>query len=383
MKTFSLRECVINSPLAAFALAITGRRLRPAEGRSCDRRLLPSIEPMTSTQSQPKPSSPKAKARPEQPWLSRFFPLLAILLSVVALLMPALFTPGQGFIVPLLAGIMFMMGLSLQREDLARLLKDPRPVIVGVALQFLLMPILALTLAKLLQLSTQLTFGLVLLGSCAGGTASNVMCFLARGDLALSVSMTMTSTLIGVVATPLLCQFYLAEQIDLNRLAMLQSLIIMVLLPVVAGFICRALLPTLTLLIQPWLPSLSITGILAVIAIVVALNATQLGGVGFFVVVAVVLHNALGIGCGLLLSRLFGFDLRQSQTIAIEVGMQNSGLAAALSLQFFSATAALPAALFSIWHNVSGALLAGYWGKRRDSLAYLLADIKDSQDDGA
>lgn len=381
MMAFSLRECVIDSPLAALALVITGRRLRPVEGRSCHRRLLPIIEPMTSTQLQPKISP--SKAEPKQPWLSRFFPLLAILLSVVALLMPALFAPGQGFIVPLLAGIMFMMGLSLQREDLARLLKDPRPVIVGVALQFLLMPILALTLAKLLQLSTQLTFGLVLLGSCAGGTASNVMCFLARGDLALSVSMTMTSTLIGVVATPLLCQFYLAEQIDLDRLAMLQSLIIMVLLPVVAGFICRALLPTLTLLIQPWLPSLSITGILAVIAIVVALNATQLGGVGFFVVVAVVLHNALGIGCGLLLSRLFGFDLRQSQTIAIEVGMQNSGLAAALSLQFFSATAALPAALFSIWHNVSGALLAGYWGKRRDSLAYLLADIKDSQDDGA
>ena len=318
-----------------------------------------------------------------QPPLSRLFPLLAILLSGLALFAPTVFTPGQGLIVPLLASIMFMMGLSLQREDVARLFKDPRPVIVGVALQFLLMPILALTLAKLLQLSTQLTFGLVLLGSCAGGTASNVICYLARGDVALSVSMTMTSTLIGVVATPLLCQLYLAEQIDLDRLAMLQSLATMVLLPVVSGFLCRALLPSLSLRLQPWLPSLSIAGILAVIAIVVALNAKQLGGVGFLIMVAVVLHNALGILCALLLSRLFGFDLRQSQTIAIEVGMQNSGLAAALSLQFFSATAALPAALFSIWHNVSGALLAGHWGKRRDSLAYLIADLKDSQDDGA
>ena len=335
------------------------------------------------TQSQIKTASAVPKTITAQPRLSRFFPVLAILLSGLALLAPALFTPGQDFIVPLLAGIMFMMGLSLQQEDLVTILKDPRPLIVGVALQFLLMPILALTLAKLLQLSTQLTFGLVLLGSCAGGTASNVMCFLARGDLALSVSMTMTSTLIGVIATPLLCQFYLAEQIDLDRLAMLQSLVIMVLLPVVAGFLCRFLLPSFSLRLQPWLPSLSIAGILAVITIVVALNAAQLSGVGFLIVIAVILHNALGILCGLLLSRLFGFDLRQSQTIAIEVGMQNSGLAAALSLQFFSASAALPAALFSIWHNVSGALLAGYWGKRRDSLAYLLADVKDSQCDGA
>jgi BASS family bile acid:Na+ symporter len=131
------------------------------------------------------------------------------------------------------------------------------------------------------------------------------------------------------------------------------------------------------------LPSLSIVGILAVIAIVVALNAGQLGGLSALLIVAVVLHNLLGIVAGFLLSRLFGFDLRQSQTIAIEVGMQNSGLAAALSLQFFSATAALPAALFSIWHNVSGALLAGYWGRRRDSLQYLLADIETIKSDGA
>jgi BASS family bile acid:Na+ symporter len=278
---------------------------------------------------------------------------------------------------------MFMMGLSLEKADAARILADPRPVAVGVALQFLLMPILALTLAELFQLSAQLTFGMVLLGSCAGGTASNVICYLARGDVALSVSMTFASTLVGVVATPLLCQFYLSQQIDLDRLAMVISLVQIVFLPVTAGFMVRAGLPRLSAKLQPMLPSLSIVGILAVIAIVVALNAGQLGGLSALLIVAVVLHNLLGIVAGFLLSRLFGFDLRQSQTIAIEVGMQNSGLAAALSLQFFSATAALPAALFSIWHNVSGALLAGYWGRRRDSLQYLLADIETIKSDGA
>lgn len=320
---------------------------------------------------------------PKQPWLSRLFPLLAIAFSLAAMSVPTMFTPGQPLIMPLLSGIMFMMGLSLEKADAARILADPRPVAVGVALQFLLMPILALTLAELFQLSAQLTFGMVLLGSCAGGTASNVICYLARGDVALSVSMTFASTLVGVVATPLLCQFYLSQQIDLDRLAMVISLVQIVFLPVTAGFMLRAGLPRLSAKLQPLLPSLSIVGILAVIAIVVALNAGQLGGLSALLIVAVVLHNLLGIVAGFLLSRLFGFDLRQSQTIAIEVGMQNSGLAAALSLQFFSATAALPAALFSIWHNVSGALLAGYWGRRRDSLQYLLADIETIKSDGA
>ena len=320
---------------------------------------------------------------PKQPWLSRLFPLLAIAFSLAAMSVPTMFTPGQPLIMPLLSGIMFMMGLSLEKADAARILADPRPVAVGVALQFLLMPILALTLAELFQLSAQLTFGMVLLGSCAGGTASNVICYLARGDVALSVSMTFASTLVGVVATPLLCQFYLSQQIDLDRLAMVISLVQIVFLPVTAGFMVRAGLPRLSAKLQPLLPSLSIVGILAVIAIVVALNAGQLGGLSALLIVAVVLHNLLGIVAGFLLSRLFGFDLRQSQTIAIEVGMQNSGLAAALSLQFFSATAALPAALFSIWHNVSGALLAGYWGRRRDSLQYLLADIETIKSDGA
>jgi BASS family bile acid:Na+ symporter len=224
---------------------------------------------------------------------------------------------------------------------------------------------------------------MVLVGSCAGGTASNVICFLARGDVALSVSMTLISTLIGVVATPLLSQFYLAEQVDVDEMAMIKNLLQIVFAPVLIGFGFRALLPRVSAALQPVLPLFSVICILLIIGIVVALNAPQLRGVSPLIVLAVILHNALGIAGGFTLSRLFGFDLTQSQTIAIEVGMQNSGLAAALSLQFFSATAALPAAIFSIWHNISGALLAGHWGRQRDSLKYLLADIKDSEIDGA
>ncbi|MDA9301127.1 bile acid:sodium symporter family protein [bacterium] len=321
--------------------------------------------------------------RSPQSRLTKLFPILAIAVAATGALRPDSFVAAQFTIIPLLASIMFMMGLTLTRDDAQRIARDPRPVAVGVALQFLLMPILALTLAKLLQLSTPLTVGMVLVGSCAGGTASNVICFLARGDVALSVSMTFVSTLIGVVATPLLSQFYLAEQVAVDELAMIESLLQIVFVPVISGFCFRAMLPRLSAALQPALPLFSVICILLIIGIVVALNAPQLRGIGPLIVLAVILHNALGIAGGFTLSRLFGFDLKQSQTIAIEVGMQNSGLAAALSLQFFSATAALPAALFSIWHNISGALLAGHWGRQRDSLKYLLADVKDSEMDGA
>ena len=326
---------------------------------------------------------PPLPVRSPQSRLTKLFPILAIAVAATGALRPDSFVAAQFMIIPLLASIMFMMGLTLTRDDAKRIARDPRPVAVGVALQFLLMPILALTLAKLLQLSTPLTVGMVLVGSCAGGTASNVICFLARGDVALSVSMTFVSTLIGVVATPLLSQFYLAEQVAVDELAMIESLLQIVFVPVISGFCFRAVLPRLSAALQPALPLFSVICILFIIGIVVALNAPQLRGIGTLIVLAVVLHNALGIAGGFTLSRLFGFDLKQSQTIAIEVGMQNSGLAAALSLQFFSATAALPAALFSIWHNISGALLAGHWGRQRDSLKYLLADVKDSEMDGA
>jgi len=326
---------------------------------------------------------PPLPVRSPQSRLTKLFPILAIAVAATGALRPDSFVAAQFMIIPLLASIMFMMGLTLTRDDAQRIARDPRPVAVGVALQFLLMPILALTLAKLLQLSTPLTVGMVLVGSCAGGTASNVICFLARGDVALSVSMTFVSTLIGVVATPLLSQFYLAEQVAVDELAMIESLLQIVFVPVISGFCFRAVLPRLSAALQPALPLFSVICILLIIGIVVALNAPQLRGIGPLIVLAVILHNALGIAGGFTLSRLFGFDLKQSQTIAIEVGMQNSGLAAALSLQFFSATAALPAALFSIWHNISGALLAGHWGRQRDSLKYLLADVKDSEMDGA
>ena len=302
------------------------------------------------------------------------FPLWAMLVSIVSFFYSAPFAALSSAIVPLLAAVMFMMGLTLTKLDVVRVAKDPKPVLVGVVLQFLLMPILALTFAKMLQLSNQLTIGMVLVGSCAGGTASNVVCYLAKGDVALSISMTMVSTLVGVIATPLLCAFYLSATVSVDTLALLLSIVQMVFIPVVLGFTCKYFLETFANSIEYMIPTLSVLIILLIIAIVVALNAQRLLDVGLVTLIAVILHNLSGLAGGFYISRLFGLDIRQSQTIAIEVGMQNSGLGVALATQFFSATAALPGALFSVWHNISGSILAAVWGRKRSSLEYILRD---------
>ena len=312
--------------------------------------------------------------------MSRFntlFPLWAALISLLAFLLPETISQLDSLIVPLLALVMFIMGLNLSAEDFTRILASPKPVFIGVLLQFLLMPLLALTLASMLQLSSQLTAGMVLVGSCAGGTASNVIAYLAKADLALSVSMTVASTLVGVVATPLLCAFYLSQTIAVDTLGLFVSILQMVLVPVAIGTLLNHFGQDVVAKARPVLPTLSILIILLIIGIVVALNSSRLLEVGLLTLLAVVLHNLGGLAGGFYLSRLLGLDLKQSHTIAIEVGMQNSGLGVALALEFYSATAALPGALFSVWHNISGSLLASLWGNKRDSLEYLLKEEQE------
>lgn len=302
------------------------------------------------------------------------FPILALFTTGLSLWANELLSSAQPAIVPCLSIIMFMMGLTLKKSDIFRILNEPSPVVVGVALQFLLMPVIALELSTLLHLSPQITAGMILVGSCAGGTASNVMCYIARGDVALSICMTLTSTTLGVFITPALIGFYLSDTIEVDTVPMLLSMIQLVLIPVIAGVIVSNWIGGKQEIIEKLVSPLSMLLILIIIGIVVALNAEMLAQVGLLVITAVILHNILGIGIGLAVSRLFGFNLRQSQTIAIEVGMQNSGLGVALALQHFSATAALPGALFSIWHNLSGSFLASRWARKRGSIDEVIKD---------
>lgn len=305
---------------------------------------------------------------------NQLFPVWAILLSFGALYFQNTLQPFASAIVPLLGAIMFIMGLNLRKEDFMRIVEEPLPVVVGVFIQFLLMPVLALTLSLMLQLSNQLTAGMVLVGSCAGGTASNVICYLAKGELALSISMTLATTLLGVIVTPALCTFYLSETVSVDTMGMLLSMLQIVLIPVMAGTVVGHFAPKFVTTVEPMLPSCAIVLILLVIMIIVSLNASRMIDIGPLVLSAVIFHNLGGLAGGFFISRLFGFSIRRSQTIAIEVGMQNSGLGVALALQYFSATAALPGALFSIWHNISGSLLASYWSRNRSSLEYVIRD---------
>ena len=297
---------------------------------------------------------------------NRLFPVWAIALAGLAWWRPAPFVALSGAIVPLLALVMFCMGLTLRAGDFRRVAGAPRPLLLGIALQFSLMPLIAWALVLLLRLPEQVGAGLILVGCCAGGTASNVICYLARADVALSISMTMVSTLLGVVLTPALCWLYIDQAIAVDYGAMLASLVRLVLLPVLAGVAINHAWGAGVRRIEPLLPSLAIAAIVLIIAVIAALNRGNLEQLGPLVLVAVVLHNGLGMLGGYGLSRLAGMEVRASRTIAIEVGMQNSGLGVALALQHFSPLAALPGALFSIWHNITGSVLAARWARRAE-----------------
>lgn len=295
---------------------------------------------------------------------TRLFPLLAVTFSALALARPEHFAPLGPAIVPLLGVIMFGMGLTLRGEDFARVLRRPRVVALGVALQFLLMPLIAWGVAGAFGLAPYLTAGLVLVGSCPGGTASNVVCYLARGDVALSITLTACSTLLAVAATPALTWLYVGESVPVPVASMLVSILKIVVAPVLLGVAINTYAGRAVEWIKPALPLVSVAAIVAIIAAVVALNRDQIQALAPAVAAAVMLHNGLGLGGGYWAARWAGLDERDRRTLAIEVGMQNSGLGVALAIQYFSAAAALPGALFSVWHNLTGAGLAGFWARR-------------------
>ncbi|MCG2837592.1 bile acid:sodium symporter family protein [Photobacterium sp. WH77] len=294
----------------------------------------------------------------------RLFPLWAVLLSGYAYVQPAFFVELKAAIVPLLTFVMLTMGLTLKMTDFLAAVQNKRAVSVGVLLQFTVMPLVAIVLSLALGFNPEQTVGMVLVGSVAGGTASNVICYLAKGDVALSITMTAMSTLLGVFLTPLLTGSLAGLSVEVPMMAMLSSLVKMVLLPVLGGVLINHFVAGFTRRLAPVLPLLSVVAIVIIIAIVVALNAESLTQIGPVIALAVILHNGIGLAAGYFSCRLLGFNETVCRTIAIEVGLQNSGLATALAMKFFSPVAAIPGTLFSIWHNISGSMLAAYWSKK-------------------
>lgn len=294
------------------------------------------------------------------------FPLLILGGAAVAFASPGTFTPLAGLINPLLGIIMFGMGLTLTLPDFRLVVTRPVPVLLGVAAQYVVMPLLGLAIAVALQLPSELAAGVILVGCAPGGTASNVVTYLARGDTALSVAMTSVSTLLAPVFTPLLTLWLAGQYLPVDVTDMAVSILQIVLVPVALGLLVRGLLPSLVTRALPALPWVSVAAITLVVTVVVAGSADSIVDAGLLVLAAVILHNVLGYALGYGLGRLTGQRERVRRTMAVEVGMQNSGLAAGLAAQYFSPLAALPGAVFSVWHNVSGAVLAA-WFRRRDA----------------
>jgi BASS family bile acid:Na+ symporter len=296
--------------------------------------------------------------------LTSLFPIWALLIGLLAWWIPTPFIAAKPAIVWMLGLIMFAMGLSLRPENFLEVSRRPRLILLGILLQYSLMPALAWGLSICFGLPASLMLGMILVGSSPGGTASNVICYLARGDVALSITLTTVSTLLAVIATPLLTLFYAGKAIDIPALKMLKDILLMIVIPVMGGVLINTLLGKQIQKIKHVLPLLSMITILLIIGIVIALNHERIGSIGQLLLLAVAVHNGLGLAVGYLVPRLLGQDRRTARTLAIETGMQNSGLAVALAVKYFSPAAALPGALFSVWHNLSGSLLASYWRKR-------------------
>lgn len=295
------------------------------------------------------------------------FPLLILGGAAAALLLPGTFAPLGAGITYALMIIMFGMGLTLTLPDFALVVKRPLPVLLGVVFQYSIMPLLALGIAVLLQLPPALAAGLILVGCVPGGTSSNVVTYLARGDVALSVTMTSISTLLSPVLTPLLTLWLAGQYLPVAAGDMASSIVQIVLIPVVGGIVLRLLLPRIVARIQPALPWISVLGITYVVLAVVAGSHDVLASAGVLLILGVILHNCCGYGIGYLAGFLTRGSVPTRRAIAVEVGMQNSGLAAGLGSAHFTPEAALPGAIFSVWHNISGGLLASVWGRRRPS----------------
>ncbi len=294
---------------------------------------------------------------------------LAAAASGLFYLFPGAAAELKGWIVPLLGIIMFTMGATLEFEAFKDVFRRPGAIILGVLLQFLLMPLIAYLLITLIAMPPEIALGMILVGASPGGTASNLITYLARGNTALSVTMTSVSTFTSFIMTPFLVWFYLDKTIDLDVTAMVFSVLKIVILPVVLGMASARILGERRRIFETAAPHLSMGAIAMIIGIIIGLNHDNFQNVFGTLVVAVMLHNGLGLLLGYGIARLAGFDSVTARTVAIEVGMQNSALAVVLATKFFTPAAALAGALFSVWHNISGIIGSYLWNNRRKTVS--------------
>ena len=298
-------------------------------------------------------------------------------LIVIAIAALALFVPQTclwvktSWINWLLGIVMFGMGLTLKMDDFKVVFSRPKDIIIGFIAQFTLMPLIAFLLTKAFNLPTEIAVGVILVGTCPGGTSSNVMTYLSKGDVPLSVGMTAVSTLFAPLMTPLLTLLYAGQRVDVNAVAMFLSIVKVVLLPITLGLVCNYFFEKVTREIVRILPLISTIAIIMIIASVVSANSARLKTVGVMVVIVVILHNLLGYATGYGVGKLLRLNTTKCRALSIEVGMQNSGLATSLAATHFAQypLATIPGAVFSVWHNISGAVYANFLANRHPEKA--------------
>lgn len=298
----------------------------------------------------------------------KYFAIWVICIAVIAYIAPDPFLIFGGSITILLGIVMFGMGLTLKAIDFKLILTNPLPVIIGVCAQYLIMPFSAFLIAYMMNLPAELAAGLVLLGSVPGGTASNVMVYLAKGNVPLSITMTSFSTLLAPVATPLLLLLLAGKWMPVDAMAMFMSIIQVIIFPIILGIVIRKFAPRVVEKSINVIPLISVVAIMIIVSAVVAGNVDSIASAGFITFTAVVLHNAFGLLLGYLAALVLGLNESTRRAISIEVGMQNSGLGVTLATAHFGPLAALPSVLGAVWHNISGPILATYWSKKQENL---------------
>lgn len=293
-------------------------------------------------------------------FVSKTFAIWVVVFAFISAQYPETFKQFVPWIPYLLGIVMLGMGLTLTFKDFAEVTKNPKAAIIGVIAQFVVMPSIAFLLAKAFQLPPDLAIGVILVGSCPGGTSSNVMTYLARGNTALSVACTTVSTLLAPVLTPAIFYLFASEWLEIDAGAMFVSVLKMVLLPIFVGVVIRSLFKQKIEQFSQTMPLISVAAIILIVTAVVSVSKDRIIESGLLIFLVVVLHNGLGYLIGYVVGRVLKLPIADSKAIAIEVGMQNSGLGAALAALHFKANpvVAVPSAVFSFWHNISGPVLA-------------------------
>lgn len=303
-------------------------------------------------------------------FIQKTFALWVVLFAGIALIVPEAFVWLKAYIIWMLGIIMFGMGMTMTVDDFKGVLHSPKAVVIGVVAQFMLMPGLAYLLCQLFQLPPAIAIGVILVGCCPGGTASNVITYMAKGNTALSVACTSVSTILAPILTPAVFYLLASQWLEINALSMLGSILQVVLFPIILGLIVRSVLKQKVETYIQVMPLISVLAIVAIVAAIIAGSKTQILESGLLILAVVALHNGLGYLLGFGASRLFKLPYADSKAIAIEVGMQNSGLGVALAAVHFAASpiTAVPSAIFSLWHNISGPALATYWASKANPI---------------